>query len=522
VVKLTRVERVLREILGLAPPEDRVEPGTAVTSQRNAGGAELVRIDPATVSAQQVLDRAGLRMDLDALTELGDAWLHVGHYNRSIEAYTHALGLDPDHFSARFNRGLAAARTERYEEALDDFSRAGGIEPENPAPFANAAAALAKLNRHHEALEYAERAVHLDGENVAALVNLGAVLTRLVRTDEAVKHLEKAVEVDPHAPRAWYDLACAQARLGRGARARRSLEEACRLDPTMAERVNLDDDLSALKVQEMEAPGREDSNEEPPDNVQNSPSPGLPPAVLVLAALGLLFWTVRVRAGELHATITPADHVVKVYAVDRGARSWPKPKFEATRDGDAWVVSGLASGYYDLWIDTDKGVVEGANMKIINEIGEVEVPGEDMPALTERDKKKIADYCMKMKIFENNRRILAIDGHKGRARVLIEKLMTAQTSLPSEEPIVFWRPEVWQFEFMYGGWVKNKRAIVLEREKLTYPMWRQLRYRFDPEIGGIKVADDAPAKITYELPAEWPDDPWKKLEPPGENGDTDL
>lgn len=520
--KITRVEKVLRELLGLVAPEDRDEPETAVTSQRDAGAPRPGRIDPATVSPQQVLKRAGLRMDLSALTELGDAWLHVGYYNRSIEAYSHALELEPEHFAARFNRGLAHARVQRYEEALEDFGRAAGVEPENPAPFANAAAALAKLNRHREALEYAKRAVHLDGENVAALVNLGAVLTRLVRTGEAIGYLEKAVEVGPGAPRAWYDLACAQARLGRGAQARRSLERACKLDPAMAERIDLDDDLSVLKIQEMEALGREDPPEEPPDDPPNASSPGSPLTALAVAALGLLFLTTRVRAAELHATITPADKVAKVYAVDRRARSWPKPKYEAKREGDAWVVSGLSAGYYDLWIDTDKGVVEGANMKIINEIGEVEVPGEDVPPLSDRDKKKIADYCMTMKIFENNRRVLAIDGHKERARVLIEKLMTAQTSLPSEEPIVFWRPEVWQFEFMYGGWVKNKRSTVLEREKLTYPMWRQLRYRFDPQIGGIKVADDAPARVTYQLPAEWPDDPWKELEPPQEDDSTDL
>ena len=211
--------------------------------------------------------------------------------------------------------------------------------------------------------------------------------------------------------------------------------------------------------------------------------------------------------GEIHLKVTPADRVDMVYAIDRLARGWPKPKHGGERRDDLWVVPNLAPGYYDLYISTDDGVVEGANMKIINEIDEEEVPGKDAPELTEAGRKALADYCMKTKIWENNRRILAIAGHARRACVLIEKLMTADTSLPSDQPQLFWRPEVWHFENHYGGWVKIKRTIVLERERLPVATWETLRYRFVPALGGLHVQTSEPLVVEYQLPDEWPEPP---------------
>ena len=220
---------------------------------------------------------------------------------------------------------------------------------------------------------------------------------------------------------------------------------------------------------------------------------------------------VSALAGEIHLEVSPLERVQKVYAVDRSARSWPRPKYDGERRGDLWVVPGLADGYYDLWIAADEGVVEGANMRVINEIGEEEVPGKDAPALTDKDIEAIRDYGMKMKIWENKRRILAVAGHQNHARVLIEKLMTEDTSLPSAEPQCFWRAEVWNFESRHGGWVKLKRVDLLERERLTVDMWKSLRYRFDPAIGGIRVSGQTPAQLQYQLPPpEWPEDDWKQ------------
>jgi len=254
--RVAGIEKALRGILGLhaRPPRPRGKTSLAARG-------ESLRLNPGAISAHQVLAQADLPVDVDTLTELGDAWLQMGLCRKAVEAYSEALDLDPSHFKACFNRGMANARTGGYQDAAEDFGRAAGIDPEDAAPFANASAALAKLGRHDEALIYAERAVHLDNRNVPSLVNLGAILTHLGRTAEALAVLEKAVAVDPSVARAWYDRACALARLDRPDDATQSLAQACQLDPTMTDRARADQYLAPFFDQEMNLPQEEKPDE---------------------------------------------------------------------------------------------------------------------------------------------------------------------------------------------------------------------------------------------------------------------
>ncbi|MFH0963414.1 MAG: hypothetical protein V2A58_05315 [Planctomycetota bacterium] len=228
------------------------------------------------------------------------------------------------------------------------------------------------------------------------------------------------------------------------------------------------------------------------------------------AAAVILWLALCASAGEIRVSIEPAQVVRSVCAIDRSPGGWPKPRYPAVRDEGAWIVRGLADGFYDLLIETDGGKIEGANLKLVNELGEVELPGEAAPPLTQKDEEAIREYAGAMNIWENKRRILALAGHHQWARLLIEKLMTEQTSLVTSEPVVFWRVEVWDFENRYGGWVRRRGYVVLEREQLTIDAWKKLRVRFDPVLGGIRVRGGVPATVSYNVGEGWPEDDWER------------
>jgi tetratricopeptide (TPR) repeat protein len=117
---------------------------------------------------------------------------------QAIEAYDHALCLDPQKLDALLNCGTLC-----YEE--------GNLKT---------------------AAEYFGRALQVDPENALAHFNLGSVLEEVGRLEAARLHLRNAVRLDPNYPDAHYNLAFVCEKLSAYAEAQRHWEAYVRLDPT--------------------------------------------------------------------------------------------------------------------------------------------------------------------------------------------------------------------------------------------------------------------------------------------------
>jgi tetratricopeptide (TPR) repeat protein len=115
----------------------------------------------------------------------------------AIDAYDHALCIDPQKLDALLNCG-----TLFYEEG--NLKRAG---------------------------EYFERALQTDPDNALAHFNLGSVLEEVGRLEAARLHLRHAVRLDPSYPDAHYNLAFVCEKLGAHNEAQRHWETYIKLDP---------------------------------------------------------------------------------------------------------------------------------------------------------------------------------------------------------------------------------------------------------------------------------------------------
>lgn len=60
-----------------------------------------------------------------------------GCFEAAIEDYTQAIGLNPRHCRAYYNRAFSHDRLGQYEEAVADYSRALRIEPANATALHN-------------------------------------------------------------------------------------------------------------------------------------------------------------------------------------------------------------------------------------------------------------------------------------------------------------------------------------------------------------------------------------------------
>ena len=143
---------------------------------------------------------------------------------------------------------------------------------------------------------------------------------------------------------------------------------------------------------------------------------------------------------------------------------------------------------FDLFLETPGGK---AGMIVV-----IPVP----PELTAAECKWLIDWVDHLKIFENRKRVLDVDGTGERARVLVEKIRDKPTSLPVKEPTAFWRIEIFDFRKYYGGWSKEKYTVIV-RQKVPIRTFRTYRWMFEKRLGGIDVnAVGVTPVATYEVP----------------------
>ena len=169
------------------------------------GGA---RLEPVSGQFALNFETSELRESVRVIAKPGpdaDQWLATaleyeaddGARAEAIDAYDHALCIDPQKLDALLNCG-----TLFYEEG--------------------------NLKR---AAEYFERALQADPENALAHFNLGSVLEEVGRLEAARLHLRHAVRLDPSYPDAHYNLAFVCEKLGAQNEARRHWEAYVKLDP---------------------------------------------------------------------------------------------------------------------------------------------------------------------------------------------------------------------------------------------------------------------------------------------------
>src|SRR6266852_4477582 len=117
---------------------------------------------------------------------------------QAIEAYDHALSIDPQKVDALLNCGTLC-----YEE--------GNLK---------------------KAAEYFMRAFRVDSESALAHFNLGSVLEEVGRLEAARLHLRNAVRLDPSYPDAHYNLAFVCEKFGARNEAQRHWQAYITLDPS--------------------------------------------------------------------------------------------------------------------------------------------------------------------------------------------------------------------------------------------------------------------------------------------------
>lgn len=163
--------------------------------------------------------------------------------------------------------------------------------------------------------------------------------------------------------------------------------------------------------------------------------------------------------------------------------------------GGKWVFDDLPKGTYDIVILLDgKRRIEGFNYPPVLEFdpffpSDATAPEEVVDFIT--------DDISKQRHYENKVQPLWMGGDEKTVRVLVQLLRDLPTSYTPGAGTM--RHEVWQYDWLYGGWQKNKRTRVFDRLLMQVSDLRGWTWVWAKELGGIEVKT-SPQDVSFTVP----------------------
>ena len=123
---------------------------------------------------------------------------------QAIEAYEHALSIDPQKVDALLNCGTLCYEDGNLKKAAGCFMRALQVDPENALAHFNLGSVLEEVGRLEAARLHLRNAVRLDPSYPDAHYNLAFVCEKLGARNEAQRHWQAYIKLDPSSPWCGY------------------------------------------------------------------------------------------------------------------------------------------------------------------------------------------------------------------------------------------------------------------------------------------------------------------------------
>jgi len=123
---------------------------------------------------------------------------------QAIEAYDHALSIDPQKVDALLNCGTLCYEEGNLKKAAEYFMRALQVDPKNALAHFNLGSVLEEVGRLEAARLHLRNAVRLDTSYPDAHYNLAFVCEKLGARNEAQRHWQTYIRLDPSSPWCGY------------------------------------------------------------------------------------------------------------------------------------------------------------------------------------------------------------------------------------------------------------------------------------------------------------------------------
>ena len=127
----------------------------------------------------------------------GNFLMMLGQIDKAIEAYSHAIELNPNNVFAYNNRGVAYAVKDNYDPALEAFNKAIELNPNYAEAYNNRGIAFEREGDFDRAIADHNTAIKLNSDYAEAYNNRGIAYDRKGDYDYAIRDYTTAIGLKP-------------------------------------------------------------------------------------------------------------------------------------------------------------------------------------------------------------------------------------------------------------------------------------------------------------------------------------
>ena len=165
----------------------------------------------------------------------GVAYESKGGFDRAITDYTKAIQLNPNYADAYFNRGVAYGVKGDYSRAIVDYTKAIQLSPNLAEVYTNRGVAYLKTGEFEQVIDDHNRAIEIKPDYADAYFNRGVAYGAKGDYDRAIADYTKAIQLNPNYADAYFNRGVAYGVKGDYNRAIVDYTKAIQLSPNLAE-----------------------------------------------------------------------------------------------------------------------------------------------------------------------------------------------------------------------------------------------------------------------------------------------
>jgi tetratricopeptide (TPR) repeat protein len=159
----------------------------------------------------------------DSLLLIGQLWIEIGDYGRSVAILHRALRTDPNLVRAHYFAGQADIRWEHWTEAAAEFQAELALVPSDADATYNLGFVYLQQSKADEAATLFQQVLSAHPDHANAQYQIGKILMDRGDLSDAVEHLETATRLSPQTDYMHYQLQAAYRKESRTADADREL-----------------------------------------------------------------------------------------------------------------------------------------------------------------------------------------------------------------------------------------------------------------------------------------------------------
>jgi len=140
---------------------------------------------------------------------LGISYFETKMYKEAIEAYEHAIKINPTFARAYRGLGFIYSELNMYKDAIETIDKAIRLEPDDADTYFTLGFIYGKTNMFFKAAEAFKQAIRIKPDHVAAHSRLGLIYDILGMSKEAIESYKQAIRLRPDYVEAHFGLGMA-------------------------------------------------------------------------------------------------------------------------------------------------------------------------------------------------------------------------------------------------------------------------------------------------------------------------